>query len=78
MHEQNKKKGEILKTQSELIGVSAKKLLKTKENVFDGIADTHKKAAKEIGEALSNIFDEEGDDLAAENEELERMLQAYI
>ena len=78
LHQQIKKKGEILKTQSELIGVSAKKLLKTKENVFDGIADTHKKAAKEIGEALSNIFDEENDDLDAENEELERMLQAYI
>lgn len=78
LHQQIKKKGEILKTQSELIGISAKKLLKTKENVFDGIADTHKKAAKEIGEALSNIFDEENDDLDAENEELERMLQAYI
>lgn len=78
LHQQIKKKGEILKTQSELIGVSAKKLLKTKENVFDGIADTHKKAAKEIGEALSNIFDEEDDNLDAENEELERMLQAYI
>lgn len=78
LNQQIKKKGEIIKTQSELIGVSTKKLLKAKENVFDGIADTHKKAAKEIGEALSNIFDEEGDDLDAENEELERMLQAYI
>ena len=78
LNQQIKKKGEIIKTQSELIGVSAKKLSKIKENVFDGIADTHKKAAKEIGEALSNIFDEEDDDLDAENEELERMLQAYI
>ena len=78
LNQQIKKKGEIIKTQSELIDVSTKKLLKAKENVFDGIADTHKKAAKEIGEALSNIFDEAGDDLDAENEELERMLQAYI